>query len=101
MRIHYMDSLIILKIAGASIGSSIIVVFRPGGDSDWKLFQRFVIGLVVGVIAGPVVHDLLNFPSGAEYIIASAGLCGLVAVFGLQILLSKDIADAIKEYRSK
>ena len=79
-----------LKAGGAAMGSSIAVVFMPGGDTWLKLLQRFVIGTVLGFIFAPMIRDWLAWPSGGDYWLAAATLGGLVSYLALQLVFSQE-----------
>jgi len=91
------DATIILKILGASLGSSIAVVFKPAGDSWFRLFQRFIIGLIIGFISSPVIMDWLEWEVRADYWIASAALGGLCGYLILQLLFSDATIEIIRK----
>lgn len=76
------------------IGSSVAIVFKPGGDSWLKLVQRFVLGTIIGVISAPVLIDLFGWNHTVDYWLASAAFGGLVGYLALQVLFS-DLAKAI------
>lgn len=85
-----------LKLGGAAVGSSIAVVFRPGGDSWLKLAQRFVIGTILGFISAPVVIDTLGWKHSPDYWLASATLGGLIGYLLLQVVFSRETMDLVK-----
>lgn len=91
------DTTLLVKIIGASIGSSIAVVFEPAGDSWFRLFKRFVIGTIIGVISAPVVIDLFSWEHKVDYWLASASLCGLVGYMLLQLLFSEQTRQTIRK----
>lgn len=96
-----LDSLLLVKIAGASIGSSIAVVFRPSSDSVLRLFQRFVIGTIGGVIFAPIMMDTMKWPREIEYWLSASATCGLVAYLCLQLLFSRSTKDIAQEVIKK
>ncbi len=85
-----------LKLGGATVGSSIAVVFKPGGDSVIKLIQRFVIGTILGFISAPVLIDTIGWKHTPDYWLASATLGGLVGYLLLQVLFSAEALDLVK-----
>lgn len=95
------DMTMALKILGASIGSSIAVVFKPGADNGLRLLQRFIIGTIIGVISAPVVIDFFKWEHSPDYWLAAAALCGLNGYLVLQLLFSEQTHEAIKKRFSK
>ena len=89
-------AIIWLKIAGASVGSSIAVVFQPGRDRGWKLVQRFVIGAILGFIGAAPALDWLGWPRSPDYWLAAATLCGLGGYLCLQIVFSTEALDFLR-----
>lgn len=85
-----------VKVAGASIGSSIAVVFKPGQDKGWSLVKRFILGTIIGFIAAPVVIDWLNWEHTVDYWLAAATFSGLLGYLFLQLLFSEAAARAVK-----
>lgn len=97
-RVFMMDAgliLLIKKIIGASIGSSIAVVFKPDGDTKAQLWKRFWIGVVIGSIACPILMDWFGWPTTTEYVISAASLGGVTGVLALQLLFSNATRDLI------
>lgn len=90
------DSLWITKTAGAAIGSSIAVVFKPGGDPILKLIQRFIIGTILGVIFAPGVLYYLGWPQNFENWLSGSALTGLVSYLILQIIFSEKTSEVIR-----
>ena len=88
---------LLIKIIGASLGSSIAVVFKPGGDSKMKLFQRFLIGVIIGVIASPIIRDWLEWPALVDYRLAAGTLGGLFGYLVLQLLFSEKTHEILKK----
>lgn len=86
-----------LKAGGAAMGSSIAVVFKPGGDTWLKLFQRFVIGTVLGFISAPMIRDWMEWPLGADYWLAAATLGGLMSYLLLQLVFSNEALTWAKD----
>jgi integral membrane sensor domain MASE1 len=96
-----LDSLLLVKIAGASIGSSIAVVFRPAHDSVFRLVQRFVIGTIFGVIFAPILMNYMEWPREIEYWLSASATCGLLAYLILQLLFSTSTRDAAQSFIDK
>ena len=90
-----------LKISGSILGSSIAVVFRPGGDPLLKLLQRFIIGTILGFIFSPIIIDSLGWPHTWDYWIASSCAGGLFSYLLLQFLFSQETADRIRRRISR
>ena len=84
-----------LKAAGSMIGSSIAVVFKPGGDSALKLFQRFVIGTIIGFIASPMFLDYLGWEHSPDRWVAAATLGGLLGYLILQTVFNLKLAQIV------
>ena len=84
------------KVCGAVLGSSMAVIFKPAGDNNQRLFARFVIGVVVGVIFSPVLIDRLKLAHNWDYWLASATFCGLVGVLALHLIFSQKVHDALE-----
>ena len=93
-----MDLITLCKVIGATIGSSIAVVFKPGGDSILKMIQRFVIGTILGFISAPFMIDYFGWSHTTDYWVAAATLGGRIGYMALQIILGE---DTIKFIRSK
>ena len=93
-----LDGSLIIKIIGASLGSSIAVVFKPGTDSYFRLVQRFIMGAIIGVISAPVIVDILKWEHRVDYWLAAASLGGLLGYLILQILFSEATAEVIRNY---
>lgn len=90
------DTTLIVKIIGASLGSSIAVVFKPGGDSHFRLFQRFVIGSILGVISAPIIVDFFKWKHEIDYWLAAAALGGVLGYLLLQMLFSDATIELVK-----
>lgn len=90
------ESLFWIKAGGAAIGSSIAVVFKPGGDPIYKLLTRFVLGMIIGFIMAPIVIDGFNWTHTPDYWLAAATLSGLLGYLFLQLLFSDASISAIK-----
>jgi len=84
------------KVCGAVLGSSIAVIFQPAGDNNRRLFARFVIGTVIGVVFSPVLIDWLKLVHSWDYWLASATACGATGVLVLQVLFSQRVYDALE-----
>lgn len=89
--------ILVAKAIGASIGSAIAVVFRPGGDKGLKLFQRFVIGTILGFISAPIFIDLFGWPHTFDYWLAAATGSGLLGYMTLQALFSREAKALLKQ----
>lgn len=79
-----------LKTSGAVIGSSIAVVFQPGKDSNLKLLQRFIIGVILGFISAPIILDFLTWPHTPDYWLAASCIGGLLGYLLLQWLFTSE-----------
>lgn len=90
------DTTLLVKIIGASIGSSVAVVFKPGVDNRLRLVQRFVLGAIIGVIFAPVAIDFFKWKHSPDYWLAAAALCGLLGYLALQLLFSETTSELIK-----
>ena len=90
-----------VKAGGAALGSSIAIVFRPGGDPPLKLFQRFLIGTIIGFIAAPPIRTFFEWPMELDYWMASATLGGLIGYLFLQWLFSRETFDWVQRRRRK
>ena len=86
-----MDALL-AKLIGSFAGSSIAVVFQPGGDTKRRLIHRLIIGTVLGFIFAPFVTDYLNWQHTFDYWLASATLSGLFSVLALQVIFNLDFS---------
>jgi len=89
-----------LKMGGAALGSSIAVVFRPGGDGSLKLFQRFVIGTILGFIFAPQILDFFGWTRTPDYWLAAACLGGLISYLLLQALFSEQALQYLLKLKS-
>ena len=96
-----LDSLLFLKIAGASLGSSIAVIFKPNGDSDQKIFERFAIGTVIGTIISPFTMKWMDVEPEFYFWLGCSVLSGLVALLVLQLLFSQSGKEAIETVMKK
>ena len=97
-----MDWLILIgKAIGATLGSSIAVIFDTGGDPYHKLISRFIIGTIMGVIFAPVFIDWMRWERTFDYWMASAASCGMMGYLILQIIYSPEIRLLIKRKLSK
>lgn len=96
-----MDMVLIIKIIGASLGSSIAIVFKPGGDGWLRLVQRFVLGTIIGVISAPVITDFFEWEHSFDYWLASAALGGLLGYLFLQLVFSESTINEIKKRTQK
>ena len=85
-----------LKLGGATVGSSIAVVFAPGGDSWLKLLQRCVLGTIMGFITAPVLIDAAGWQHTPDYWLAAATLGGLIGYLLLQIVFSTEALALVK-----
>jgi len=85
------------KIIGASVGSSIAVVFQPNGDNNRRLLARFIIGAVLGIIFSPLLLDTLKMPHTWDYWLAASSFIGAVGVLVLQVIFSRKIHQALEE----
>lgn len=92
-----MDITLFLKILGASLGSSIAVVFKPAGDSYLRLFQRFIIGLIIGVISAPILIDFFGWEHRTDYWVAAAAFGGLIGYLILQLLFSETTLEIVRK----
>lgn len=88
--------LLLAKIVGSIAGSSIAVVFQPGGDTKRRLINRFIIGTVLGFIFAPFVIDYLNWQHTFDYWLASATLSGLFGVLAMQFIFNLDFNKLIR-----
>ena len=86
-----------LKIGGASMGSTIAVVFKTGGDTNAKLFQRFVLGTIIGFISSPVLIDFLGWTHTPDYWLAAATLSGILGYLFLKLIFRDAAANAVKK----
>jgi len=84
------------KICGAVLGSSIAVIFQPADDTNKRLFARFIIGVVIGVVFSPVLIDWVKLEHTWDYWLASATFCGSIGVLALQVLFSQRVYDAVE-----
>jgi len=80
-------SVIVAKVIGAASGSAIAVVFKKGGDSKEKLFHRFLIGFILGMIFAPLLRTKMGWDYSFDIWLASACVCGLLSYLVLQIIL--------------
>ena len=80
-----------LKISGATIGSSIAVVFQPGNDSNRTLVKRFVIGVILGVISAPIILDFFTWPHTPDYWLAASCIGGLIGYLLLQWVFTREL----------
>lgn len=87
--------LIGVKAGGAAVGSSIAVVFKPGGDPWHRLLSRFIIGTCMGFIFSPLLSDFMGWPNTMNYWLASSCAIGMFSVLLLQILFSEETRRAI------
>lgn len=85
-----------LKASGAALGSSIAIVFQPGGDGYLKLLQRFILGTILGFIAAPVLIDHFGWEHTPDYWLAASTLGGLSGYLLLQFLFSRDFLNRFK-----
>lgn len=97
-KLKMLDGPLIIKIIGASLGSSIAVIFKPGKDTYFRLFQRFIMGMIIGVISAPIITEFFGWKHAVDYWLASAALGGVLGYLILQVLLSEATADAIKNH---
>ncbi len=88
---------VMLKAGGATIGSSIAVVFKPSEDNYLVLFKRFVLGAIIGFISAPVLIDFLGWPHIFDYWLAASTLGGLLGYLFLQLLFSDAAIVAVKK----
>lgn len=86
-----------IKAAGASMGSLIAVVFKPGGDPLQKLLSRFVIGAILGFISAPLIIDFFGWQHAPDYWLAAATMGGLLGYLTLQLVFSKGAIDLAKD----
>ena len=91
------DALLTMKLIGASIGSSIAIVFSPGRDSKLKLLKRFIIGVIIGFIFAPILIDWLGWPHQLDYWLAASVLSGLCGYLSLQVLFTIRFSDIINK----
>ena len=89
--------LIGIKAGGAALGSSIAVVFMPGGDKPLILLKRFVLGTIIGFISAPIILDWLRWESKFDYWLASATLGGLLGYLFLQVLFSRETKSRMQK----
>ena len=92
-----MDFIFWIKAGGAALGSSIAVVFKPGGDAWLKLLQRFVIGTVIGFITAPLIIDYIGWQHTTDYWLAAATLGGLLGYLFLQLIFSQEARRYLKD----
>ncbi len=88
--------ILLAKIIGAVLGSSIAVIFQPDHDTPTRLLARFVIGVVIGVVFSPVVLDWFKLAHVWDYWLAASTGCGATGVLIMQIIFSKRVYDALE-----
>jgi hypothetical protein len=89
------------KVSGALTGSSIAVVFKPGGDSYSRLIKRVVLGFIIGVLSASRIRILLGWELNFESFLQASAIGGLVGYMLLQLLFSDAVANKIKEKAGK
>ncbi|MBW5289462.1 hypothetical protein [Abyssogena phaseoliformis symbiont] len=83
------------KVLGSVMGSAIAVVFNSKESNNLLMFQRFIIGAVIGFISAPVIIDKFGWTHTFDYWLASAALAGTLGYFLLQLLFSDRHAETI------
>lgn len=96
IKVHAMDWVALLaKATGSTLGSSVAIIFEPGGGTH-KILSRFVIGVIMGVIFAPVFIDWMGWERSFDYWLASAAFCGMMGYLVTQIIYSPEIRLLIK-----
>jgi len=97
-------ALLYVKCGGAAIGSSIAVVFaeKPAENEPvykhlLRLLNRFVIGLIFGVITAPIILDFFKWERTFDFWLAASAIGGLSGFMLLQLFFSKTTKDRFKK----
>ena len=80
------------KAVGATIGSSLALIFRPN-CTPFVLFQRFLVGVIFGFILAPIVIDYFGWKHTFDYWLASSTLTGALSYYVLNLIFSGTLID--------
>ncbi len=75
------------KLIGAILGSSIAIVYVKD-CTPTSLLIRFVIGVICGFIAAPIIIDYLKWEHSFDYWLAASTLGGVGSYFTLHHVFS-------------
>ena len=84
-----------LKTIGATIGSGIAVLFRPGRDGILRLSFRWVSGIFVGYTGAGAAIDFFHLEHTDDIVLFSASALGIMGYSIVQIILGPEFREAL------
>ena len=79
---------LITKILGSVLGSSVALAFADKGSAPTLLIKRFAVGVVVGVTCSPFLIDYFNLEHSIDYWLACSTSTGALGYYVLSKLFS-------------
>lgn len=77
------------RLIGSAIGSLIMIIYRPGHDTPYRLMVRMITGFVVGFVTAPVILYWLEWVETVDTMLFSATVGGSMGVIVVQALHSR------------